>query len=79
MQFEYVPPKYPILIFISKTGKLFALLLGSAVGLGGIGAAILNNSWYLAPICILIGIVLAGILLSYVEIVRIILDTLVPR
>ena len=79
MESEYVPPTYPMLNFISSKGKFIAVLLGLAVVLGGICFGVMLNCWYISPVGIVAGIVLSGILFSYVEIVRIILDTLVPR
>jgi hypothetical protein len=79
MESEYVPPTYPMLNFISSKGKFIAVLLGLAVVLGGIFLGVKLDCWYVSPVGIVVGIVLSGILFSYVEIVRIILDTLVPR
>ena len=61
------------------TSQPIAALLGLAIALGGTGIGVMLNYWYLAPVAIVTGAVLSGILFSYVEIVRIILDTLVPR
>jgi|LakMenE18May11ns_1017448.scaffolds.fasta_scaffold8542603_1 hypothetical protein len=79
MEIRYVPPTYPMLNLISSKGKPIAALLGLALALGGTGIGVMLNYWYLPPVAIVTGAVLTGILFSYVEIVRIILDTLVPR
>ena len=76
---EYVPPKYPVLNFIAVNGMMLAVLLGAIVGGCGLTFAATTQQWLLAPCALVAAAVLTGLLASYVEVVRIMVDTLVPR
>jgi len=72
-------PSYPTVQFLVKHGGRFAAASGVVLALAGLWAAAVGCGWYWAPA----GIVGGGIawlgLASYVELVRIIADTLLPR
>ena len=76
---SYVPPSYPLLRFIAGHGMKVAVLVAVLVLLGGVTVAVGMGSW-LAGFAAAIGaVLLGGILASYVEMVRVVMDTLVPR
>ena len=76
---EYVPPSYPVLKFIAGRGMEIAVFLALTSGAGGLGLAYVTQLWALVPLAIVGAFVLLGLLASYVELVRVIVDTMVPR
>lgn len=75
----YVPPNYPLLRFIAAHGMKVAALTALLVLLGGLSVALGLNSWLAGAAAIVAALLLGGILASYVEMVRVVIDTLVPR
>ena len=76
---ECVPPAYPMLKFIAAQGMKISVFLALAGGVGGLGLAYVTQIWLLVPVAIVGAVVLMGLLASYVELVRVIVDTMVPR
>jgi hypothetical protein len=76
---KYVPPTYPVLAFIARMGTTLALVAGAATLVAGAWIAYATQLWYVLPVAALAAVVLAGLLASYVELARIVIDTLVPR
>lgn len=76
---EYALPTYPVLEFIARWGTKIVAFSGVALSICGIVAAYLTGFWFIAPFTIVCAVLVGGLLTSYVEIVRIVLDTLVPR
>lgn len=75
----YVAPTYPLLRFIATHGMKFALLATALALCGGLAAAVGLQSWIAGLAAVLGSALLGGMLASYVEMVRVIVDTLVPR
>lgn len=76
---QYVPPAYPVLGFIARVGIALAIVVALLVGGVGTMLALVLAQWWLVPVAIVVAVLVGGLLASYVEIVRIVLDTLVPR
>jgi hypothetical protein len=76
---KYTPPRYLMLSFISARGASVSIVLCALAGIWGLAWATASGSWTLAVAVVIGAALVSGLLLSYVEIVRIILDTLVPR
>lgn len=70
---------YPTVSLILRHGKPLAIVLSALIPLGAIVLAIEGWSLLVLPVGVVLGIVAFGLLMSYVEIVRIIADTLLPR
>jgi hypothetical protein len=70
---------YPMLHFLLRWGKPGAAVLATAVIVAGIWAAAASGDW----LWLLVGLVIAAIgyalALSYVELVRLIVDMLLPK
>lgn len=75
----YVPPSYPLLRFVAAHGMKFAAAIALAVLLAGVAAAVGLQSWLAGVAAVLGSVLLGGMLASYVEMVRVVVDTLVPR
>lgn len=76
---DYVPPTYPVLQFIARKGMTTSVCLALVLGACGLGLAWLTQTWLVIPIVIAAVVFLLGLLASYVELVRVIVDTMVPR
>lgn len=72
-------PRYPTVQFLVKHGNRFALTLALLVILFGIALSWLNTSWIILAGGVVGGAVLYVILRSYVELVQIIADMLLPK
>ena len=70
---------YPMLHFLMRWGKLAAACLALAVLAAGLWAAISSGQWFWAASGLLVAIVGYGLALSYVELVRVIVDMLLPK
>jgi len=75
----YTPPHYPAITFLVRFGKAFAILLGALPLVAGLVAFALGYSWWLLAAGILVSPIVFLIAASYVEMARIIADTLMPR
>jgi len=76
---EYVPPTYPVLKFIAAQGMNISIALSLGGGVAGLVIAYVLQLWFLVPAVIVGAAILMGLLASYVELVRVIVDTMVPR
>ena len=76
---QYVPPTYPVLNFIARAGMKLAIALGVVTLVAGIWLAQVTQLWAIVPLAAIAAIVIAGVAARYVEVVRIVVDTLVPR
>jgi hypothetical protein len=65
--------------FLVARGKGLAFLLAGLVLLACVLAGFASGQFWLLPAGIVAGTVLLGLLLSYVEVLRIIADTLIPK
>ena len=79
MQDESPSQSYPMVQLLVTRGKTISILLALAVLLGGIAAGLAWHQWWLAPVALVAAGLLLGLLLSYVEVLRIIADTLIPK
>lgn len=70
---------YPMVSLILRHGKPLAAGLAALLPLCAVALLLCGWSWLVVPAGILLGIVAYGLLLSYVEIIRIISDTLLPK
>lgn len=76
---EYKVPTYPVVSFLVKWGLSFAGVLGVLPFLAALYLVL--NGW--SPLSLvaglLVSVVVTGLLVSYVEVLRIIADTLMPK
>lgn len=79
MSSEYAPPVYPVIKFLVARGDGIAILLGLAPALAGFWFAAQGWPWGLAAAGIAAGALLWVVFRSYIEVLRIIADTLMPR
>lgn len=73
------PPSYPTIQFLAANGDLFAILVAIAPVCIGVWAIAAGYSW---PWLLLAGAAAAALWLivrSYIEVLRILSDTLMPR
>ena len=70
---------YPMLHFLMRWGKLAAACLAAAVLVIGLWAAISSGQWLWAVAGVAVAVVGYGLALSYVELVRLIVDMLLPK
>jgi hypothetical protein len=71
--------EYPTVAFIARHGRILAITIAALGPLAGLAAVAWGLPWPLLAAGIVAGVVLYGLAQSYVEIVRIIWDTLVPK
>ena len=70
---------YPVVEFLVSRGKDLAFALAAAVLLSAVGFGAYRGALWLIPTGAVLSVVLLGLLLSYVEVLRIIADTLIPK
>lgn len=70
---------YPMVSLILRYGKPLAAGLAALLPLGALALQLCGWSWLVLPAGVVLGIVAYGLFLSYVEIIRIISDTLLPK
>jgi hypothetical protein len=70
---------YPMLHFLMRWGKLAAAALAVAVFAAGLWAAASSGQWLWAAAGAVVAVVGYGLALSYVELVRVIVDMLLPK
>ena len=70
---------YPMVRLILSHGAWLAAGLAALLPLGALFLIAAGGSWLALPVGLLFGAVAYGLLLSYVEIIRIIADTLLPK
>lgn len=73
------PPSYPAIRFITRWGDLLAILVAVACVVAGFYAVWLGNAWPFGAAGVGAGLILWLVLRSYVEVLRILGDTLMPR
>lgn len=78
-QDSYQPPSYPVIAFITKYGMAVALLIALVILLAGAYAMAITGAWAWLAGAAVAALVLGGVLASYVEVLRILADTLIPR
>lgn len=79
MDETYTPPRYPVVQFLLAHGMRLAWLLALLIALCGIALGVHFGAWWW-PLGGLLAAALTGTLLaSYVEVLRIIADTLIPH
>ncbi len=71
--------QYPTVNFILRHGTMLAIGLAALVPLGALAMIFAGWSWLILPVGFVLGFVAFGLLMSYVEIIRIISDTLLPK
>lgn len=76
---EYKVPTYPVVSFLVAHGLILSALIGALPVAAGIYLALTGWPLSVAAAGLGAGIVLAGLLASYVEVLRIIADTLMPK
>jgi len=70
---------YPMLYFLMRWGKLAAACLAAAVLAAGLWAAVSSGQWLWVAAGAVVAVVGYGLALSYVELVRVIVDMLLPK
>jgi len=70
---------YPMLYFLMRWGQHVATGLAMLIAAAGIWAATSTGSWIWAAAGIVVSGVGYGLALSYVELVRLIVDMLLPK
>jgi len=70
---------YPIIGLLTRHGKLLAAILAAAVPVGALLLFLGGYGWPLLPIGAFAGVVVYVLARSYVEIIHIITETLMPR
>ena len=70
---------YPIIRLLTRHGPLLAALLGAAVPVAAILLFVAGYGWPVLPIGAFAGVVVYVLARSYVEIIHIITETLMPR
>jgi len=72
-------PTYPTIQFLVKHGHRCAIVMAALGVLAGLGLAWMQLSWFYGVGGIVAGVVLYVLTRSYVELVQIIADMLLPR
>ncbi len=70
---------YPVVLFLVARGKGLSIALALAVLVSAFGIGVSSGALWLIPAGIVLSVILLGLLLSYVEVLRIIADTLIPQ
>jgi hypothetical protein len=70
---------YPMLHFLLRWGKPAAVGLAVLVAAAGIWGTISGGSWLCAPVGLIAAAVGYALALSYVELVKLIVDMLLPK
>jgi hypothetical protein len=70
---------FPMLHFIMRWGKIGAGGLATLVVVAGVWAALASGTWVWAPVGVVVAAVGYALALSYVELVRLIVDMLLPK
>ena len=70
---------YPVVRLLVKHGSILSIAVAAVLAIAGIWAALAGFGWAWAPTGILAGAFGGLIMRSYVELVRLITDMLLPR
>lgn len=73
------PPSYPAIRLLAERGDLLAIVIALAPVCFGIWAVAAGYGWLWMVVALLAAAVLWLILRSYVEVLRVLSDTLMPR
>lgn len=76
---QYKPPTYPVIQFILAYGKAAAIVIGAGAFLAGVAAAWLGLGVWFAVLGLIAGVIIGVLLLSYVEVLAVIADVLIPK
>jgi hypothetical protein len=79
MNAPFQAPTYPVVQFLVSRGKTLSWALSALVLLGALGLSLASATPWPLVIGAAGAVVLLGLLLSYVEVLRIIADTLLPK
>jgi hypothetical protein len=71
--------QYPTLKLIVERGEILALVVAVLPAMGGIAVTLLGAHWVAAAAGLLVAGVVFVLLRSYVELVRVIADMLIPK
>ena len=70
---------YPIISLLHRHGTAFAAVLGVGIPLGALGFFLAGAAWPVLPVGAVAGAVVYVLARSYVELIHIITETLMPR
>jgi len=70
---------YPVVRLLVKHGTVFSVVVGAVLAVAGIWTALAGLGWAWALAGVLAGAFAGFIMRSYVEVVRLIADMLLPR
>ena len=70
---------YPVVRLLVRYGNPLSIAVGAVLAVAGIWAAMVGFGWAWAPAGVLAGAFAGLIMRSYVELVRLITDMLLPR
>ncbi|MEP9356330.1 MULTISPECIES: hypothetical protein [Xanthobacter] len=76
---EYKVPTYPVVSFLVKRGHVLAGVLGALPLLAALYLAITGWGPLIVVAGLLASVVTTGLFVSYVEVLRVIADTLMPK
>jgi hypothetical protein len=76
---EYKPPSYPVVAFLVRHGVLLSTIIGVLPVLAGV--YFMQSAGSAIALCagVIGGVVAGGLMLSYIEVLRIVSDTLIPK
>ena len=78
-QAEYKAPRYPVVEFLVARGMVTSVIFALVPFSAGIYLALTGWGLAFAVVGFIIGVVIGGLLMSYIEVLRIIADTLIPK
>ncbi|MES2534543.1 MAG: hypothetical protein V4632_01595 [Pseudomonadota bacterium] len=76
---EYKPPSYPVVAFLVRHGILLSILAGVLPILAGVYFMLSAGSVIALCAGVAGGFFAGGLMLSYIEVLRIVSDTLIPK
>lgn len=76
---DFKGPTYPVVEFLVAHGVRCAWALALALAIGAVILATSLGFWWVGALGVLVALILLVVLISYVEVLRIIADTLLPK
>jgi hypothetical protein len=76
---EYRIPTYPVVQFLVKNGTLMTFIMAMLPVIAGLYFSVTGSSIWFVVGGIFLGSIVGGLIMSYVEVLKIISDTLMPR
>ncbi len=76
---EFQSKTYPVVLFLVAHGKPLATAVSAAFGLAVVGWGLDQQMLWLIPLGVFVATMLWVVLWSYVEVLQIIADTLIPK